>query len=127
MMKRGQKIDPKIVDFYNEKAIRLWEEKFCRRCDTCSRMIPDSQRDSHKKLCVPIPTFNSAAESIPEAMIKDFPYEPKKAEEGKRSEKSEAKRSEYFDNRPIRPCTTESTEPSYSHSIDSSSFEMNKS
>jgi Zn ribbon nucleic-acid-binding protein len=77
MMKRGVKIDPKLIDFYNEKAIRLWEEKFCLKCATCTRMIPHSQKDSHKRLCVPMPQISAPTESLPEAVVKDFPYEPK--------------------------------------------------
>jgi len=77
MMRRGVKIDPKIIDFYNEKAIRLWEEKFCLKCSDCGRMIPRSRKDSHKRLCVSIPQINAPTESLQEAIIKDFPYEPK--------------------------------------------------
>lgn len=77
MMRRGVKIDPKIIDFYNEKAIRLWEERFCMKCSGCGRMIPHSQKDSHKKLCIHIPQIDAPTESIQEAIIKDFPYEPK--------------------------------------------------
>lgn len=77
MMKRGVKIDPKIIDFYNEKAIRLWEEKFCLKCGSCGRMIPHSMKESHKKLCVSMPQIQTPTESLQEAIVKDFPYEPK--------------------------------------------------